>query len=268
MRCRGCPIFVVALLWACLACAAPATNATIDELMHKSGLWEQLAGIDNVFQRSLDADAARHGVGEQHAAALRQAFKVAYGPEKLRPAVAAVLAERLTAEDAQDALAWLATDLGTRITKLEEASTAQARPERPTELLDALPPERRAVYARLAQALHSGDVGATMMINVAYGLAYGIRIAAPQVNTQDPEQLRKQLVAMRPLLVAKVQEQTMASFAITYATLTDAELERYAAFAETPAGQRYHAASSIALDTALSAAAVDVGRLLPTMQLT
>jgi hypothetical protein len=88
-----------------------------------------------------------------------------------------------------------------------------------------------------------------------------------RVDVQDPEQLRQQQVARRPLLVAMLKEQTMASFAIAYATPTDADLERYVAFAGTPAGQRYHAAAGIAINTALSDAAVDAGRLLATMQL-
>ena len=268
MRRRDLPIFVVSLLWACLACAAPATTATIDELMHKSGLWEQLAGINAALQRGFDTEEARRSVPEANAVALRQAFMVAYGPDKLRPAVAAVLAAKLAAEDAEEALAWLATDLGSRITKLEEASSNQASPERPTEVVNALSPERRAQYARLAQSLRSADVGATMMINLAYGLAHGIRVAAPQMRTQDPERVRQQLESRRPLLVAMLKEQAMASFAITYATLTDAELERYIAFAEAPAGQRYHAVSGLAIETALSDAAVDAGRLFVTMQLT
>jgi len=269
MRPRSMPIGLVLLLWTALACAAPATTATIDELMRKSGLWEQLAGISNEFQKSVDAGALQQGVQDPHAAAaLHRAFTVAYGPDKLRPAVAVVLASKLSAEDAQAALDWLGTDLGTRITKLEEASAAGAPPERAAELAAALPPERHALYAQLSRVLHAGDVGATIVINVAYGLARGIRIAVPELSMQDPEQVRDALEARRPQLVELLEAQTIASNAVTYATLSDAELKRYIAFAETPAGRRYHAATWTALDAALSDAAVDAGRLLATVRST
>lgn len=269
MRCRGLPIFVVSLLCACLARAAPATNATIDELMRKSGLWEQLASISNEFQKSLGAGAVQQRVQDPHAAAaLHRAFTVAYGADRLRPSVAAVLASKLSADDAQAALEWLGTDLGKRITLLEETSSVGVPPERAAELAAALPPERRALYAQLSRALHAGDVGATIVINVAYGLARGIRIAVPELRMQDPEQVRDALEAKRPRLVAMLEEQTIASNSVTYATLSDAELKRYVAFAETPAGQRYHAATWIALDAALSEAALDAGRLLATVRST
>ena len=85
---------------------------------------------------------------------------------------------------------------------------------------------------------------------------------------QDPERLLATLHATRAKLVAMVEEQSLGSNAVAYGTLSDAELLRYIEFAESPAGRRYHAATSLALDRALTDAAVEAGRLLVTGQST
>ena len=89
------------------------------------------------------------------------------------------------------------------------------------------------------------------------------------VHTGDyPEAVREALLADRPRIVAMLEEQQLGSSASIYSTLSDADVARYVAFAESPAGRRYHAATSIALDKALTNASVEAGRLLATTRTT
>jgi Uncharacterized protein conserved in bacteria (DUF2059) len=261
--------FVAACLWSAVALAAPATPAAIDELLHKSGLWEQLAAIGPQLQQGINDSAVQEKMpDDQSLAAMRRAFGVAYGPERLRAAMARALAKEITAEDTAAALAWLATDLGKRVTRLEEDASKAAVPDRAAEIAAALPAERRELYLRMARATHTGEVGATIMINVTYGLVRGARLASPGTPMQDPEQLLGAMQATRAKLVAMVEEQSLGTSAVAYGTLSDADLLRYIEFAESPVGRRYHAATSLALDRALTDAAVEAGRLLVTGQST
>ena len=266
---RMCARLIVAatLLASTLAAATPPTPAAVDELMHKSGMWRQLADVAALFVQGVDKAAAQQAPADQAtAAAMRSAFLVAYGPDRLRPAVARELALVLSAEELDAALQWLASDTGVGITKLEEdaaaADAAQDRSDIADALAAGLAPERRARYQRLARAMHSGEVGALMMINMTYGLAQGMRAATPGSPGRDPEEMRAALEAVRPQLVAVSEKRGLATMAITYATLPDADLDRYIAFAESPAGGRYNAAATIALDKALTAGATEAGRLL------
>lgn len=269
MRLRLALHVVAACLWSAAAFAAPATPAAIDELLHKSGLWEQLAAIGPQLQQGIDDSVVKGGMADDHGvAAMRRAFRVAYGPERLRPAMAKALAGEISAEDTAAALAWLATDLGKRVTRLEEDASKAAMPERLAEIAAALPADRRELYLRMARATHTGEVGATIMINVTYGLARGARLASPGTPMQDPEQLLRSLHGSRAKLVTMVEEQSLGTSAIAYGTLSDADLLRYIEFAESPVGRRYHAATSLALDRALTDAAVEAGRLLVTGQST
>jgi hypothetical protein len=252
-----------------LAAAAPPTPAAVDALMHNSGTWRQLADIEREFGQGLDQTAAGQATPDaQSAAALRHAFAVAYSPDRLRPAVARELAVALSAEDVETTLAWLATDVGKRITRLEEDESASAhsqeRRERAPEVVAGLAPDRLARYQRLAQATHASEVAATMLINMSYGLARGISLAMPGTPTQDPEAIRAALQAGRPRIVAMMEVQQLAYSADTYESLSNEDLDNYIAFAESPVGRRYHAATMIALDRAMTDGATEAGRLLVT----
>lgn len=266
MRARAL-IVAATLLWSALAAAVPATPAAIDLLMHKSGIWQQLAAMSAQFEQGVDQGTTQQGIQDERiTASLREAYKVACSPDRLRSALAKTLAADLSAEEVDAALAWLGTDLGARITRLEEEASSRAPPERALELVAALPAERRELYLRLARAIHAGEVGAATLINMSYGLARGIRIAAP--GTQDPEEIREALQANRPRIVTMIRQQFLGAAVVTYATLSDAEVERYVAFVESPAGRRYQAATASALDRALTDASVEAGRLLMTTKST
>lgn len=246
--------------------AGPSAERT-DELMHKSGLWNQLAEMAPLFAKGVDDASSRMGGANTPAVeALRQAFATAYAADRLRPVVARQLALSLSAEDVDASLEWLSGDLGQRITALEEkASTPEAlreRMETGAERAKALSPERLAQYTRLAEAIHAGEVGATIMINTASGLARGFNAALPGHGGADADQVRALMETRRPQLVALMAEQQIMFFAMSYATVSDDELERYIAFAESPVGRRYQAATVVAVDKAMTDAAVETGHLL------
>ena len=257
------------LSWPLSAAGAPASTATIDDLMHRSGLWQQLAGIAGTFQKGVDLALEQKTLPDAATAArIREVFGTAYGADRLRPAVARGLSETLSAEDAEAALAWLNTDLGKRITTLEEQASEDTPPDRAAEIGAALAPGRRALIERLLKALHAGDVLATVLINMTYGLARGVELASPSGRTGQADAVRSMLESGRAQLAARAERELLGSNAVTYGPLTDAELERYVVFAESPAGGRYHAASSIALEQALSAASIEAGRMFASSRAT
>lgn len=264
-RLRLC-VALLAFLPPVASAAGPPVERT-DELMHKSGLWNQLAELAPMFSQGVDDASSRMGgANTPSLEALRQAFATAYSADRLRPAVARELALSLSAEDVDASLEWLSGDLGQRITALEEkASTAEAQRERMetgTERVKALSSERLAQYERLAEAIRAGDVGATIMINAAAGLARGFKAALPGFGGPDADQVRALMETRRPQLVALMKKQQIMFFAMSYATVSDDEIERYVAFAESPVGRRYQAATVIAVDKAMTDAAVETGRLL------
>ena len=115
---------VVAVLLPVIGCSAPdvrPSSAIFDELMHKSGLWIQLAQVEPMMQAGVSQAHAKSGqLSEQDLERLRKAIATTYAPDDLRMAARNQLPVTLAQQDAATVLRWLSSDLGRRITALEE----------------------------------------------------------------------------------------------------------------------------------------------------
>ncbi len=249
-----------------------AQERRIDELMRKSGLWEQVGQIQAQVRRSAEenraAEKARGNAPlddaqyERYTSAMQQA----YAPERMRMLVKKGMAEALSIEDEREVLAWLSSDLGARITRLEEKSgeleeMTMARREGPA-YLETVPPERMAMFAKLADAIRMGESGASMLINTTLAAAYGAALTLPGGDEGAVDALRERLESQRSQLAEVIGRQAVEMFAYIYRSLSDEALGRYVAFTETPAGRRYHLATTRALDRAFAQASLEIGRSL------
>lgn len=255
------------------ACAAadPAERR-IDELMHKSGLWEQIGQMQAQVRAGAEearAEAKASGRAEDMSDAdfsrLASAMNRVYAPDRMRAAVSKELAAALSVADEQEVLVWLSSDLGKRITRIEEEQGEVERYRKTDreapEFLKTVPRERIAKFTRLADSIHVGESSATMLINLTIATIYGLASSAPGGADESVlRRLRQRFEAQRPQLVAAMTQRSIAGFAYTYRDLKDAEVESYVAFAESPAGRRYHEATTIALDNALMEASLELGR--------
>jgi hypothetical protein len=261
----------ICFLFAAAAGAADREpDRNIDELMRKSGLWKQVGEMEALMQLGISqgqAEAHAQGskveMGEADLARLKAAAAVAYAPERLRKEVASVLAQELTPVDEGKVLEWLSSDLGRRITELEEkdsgAEASVKREQAGPALLATLPKVRVDKFRRLGQSVRIGEAGAAILINTTLGVMYGIALATPPYETQGLKGLRDRFDAQRPQLAAALEERSIAQFAWVYQPLTDEEVEEYVVFSESPPGRKYNEASIAALDKALAHAAIDLG---------
>lgn len=263
-------LLAVALL-AMAASSASAQERRIDELMRKSGIWQHMGQVQEAARLGAE-EARKHALANPRPNDLTEAqhkrmvaaMDKAFAPERLRAAMRTELLQELAVADEEEVLRWLSTDLGTRITRIEEqrgTPEEQVRMEREApKLLESLPKERVDKYVRLADSVNAGESGANMLINVTTAIAYGIAIASPHGDVAMVKAMREQMEAQRPQMVAALGQRSIAIFAYTYQPLDDEEIEKYVAFAESPAGRRYHEATTRALDKVFAHASVDMGR--------
>jgi len=260
-------LLAVFLAWASSAVLAADSPRRIEELMRLSGLWKQVGEMQAQVRAGIE-EASRQGSGTGGLGAedLRQLMTraaEAYSPEKLRAGVGGELAARLSAEDEARVLEWLGSDLGRRFTTLEERSSdvaSQQRIEREAPAhATSLPVARLDRIRRFEKAAHVGEAATDMTINTALGVAYGVLLAAPEGDPALLGPLRQRFESQRPE-IAKVMRQRMVEvLAYIYKDVPDDELDKYAEFAESPVGRRYHEASIKALDFVLAKAAVEMG---------
>ena len=254
-----------------VAFAASAQERRVDELMRKSGLWEHMAQVlahTRAGAEQARAEARARGnkgdLTDAQYARLILGMNVAFAPDKLRAAVRAEMLKEMSAADEDEVLRWLSSPLGVRITKLEEERDDTEQYKRMEaaipEFLKTVPPSRMALCERLAQSIGSGESSASLMINITTAIAYGIALSMPGGNMDAIKDIRARLESDRPQMVAAMQKHAIGIFAYTYQPLSDEELGRYVAFAESAVGRRYHAATIKAVDKAMLVGSIELGR--------
>ncbi len=263
-----------------LALALLATGAAADdskdggrrvrELMHKSGLWKQIAQLEPNVQLGIDQaharDRGKKALEAKDLARLKAAASRAFDTRRLRAEFEKELAAELSREDEAEVLVWLSSDLGKRLTALEEksdeAGEVTRREKEAPVYFATVPPQRVERFKRLAKAIRLGEANAGMIINMSIGLAYGFAIIMPPHDTAGVEATKRQLEAQRPQMIAAFEASGVTEFAYTYRDVSDADVDRYVAFQETRAGRNYSAAVVRAYDKVLTRAALDFGTQL------
>lgn len=255
---------VLLALGALASARAAAPDALVDAYMRKSGLFEQLAHVEaGVLAGIDDAQAQSPRLSTEQRDGLRRAAKAAFGADRLRRAVRAELAASLPVPETEEMLQWLDTPLGHRITALEEeASTADAQrrvAETGAKALAALPAARRAVLERMLEASGAADVVASIVAHQQEGVLRGLgqSMAPPLGGSGEANAARE---ALRGEIAKALAPVLLATAAVVYAPLSDAELALYTAMLELPSSRRVTEATGRALDKALSAAAIEFGR--------
>ena len=257
---------------AALAGASPEARAALnaaqaDELLQKSGFNAQLAQIESSVLGGLNlAPDVAAKISEDDLKTIRDAIGTAFAADRLAVDAREQMKTLLEPETAKAALAWLDSDLGKRITALEdEAGKTEGFAERTdaaAELFKKLPQRRIERYVDLAKTLNAGEASASIVINTALATARG----ALSLQTDSPEanvaEIKAQLEQNRPKLVAQLNNEYVVLFAGAYQTLEDKEIDQYLAFSGSPAGVAYNAALSKLLDRVMTHASQESGRLI------
>jgi len=240
------------------------SSETAAAIARKSGVVDQLADFGPSMRAGITTQPELASkMTEAQLGTVLKAFEAAYAPSRLSADIDAELVKQLKPAAAKDALAWLESDLGVRITALENGATELANdPEKMAaaqKLLERLPPRRAERYIALMKATGADESGAQIVLNSSLGIAYGAA-AALGSSPPDLDALRKELEAGRPQMVEAIGNTYIVMFASVYQDVAEADLDKYLAFAESPSGKAYHKAITVALDVALTNAAKEAGR--------
>ena len=247
------------------ALAATTSEALVDDFLHKSGLWAQLAQIEPGVQQGIaQSDGQMRQLNDEQLGHLRDAASYAYGADRLRKAMRADLAATLPTSDAEQALQFLATDLGRRVTALEEAAASPADSDRieaiASEAAAALTPARRQLIQRMVKATGIVDVAASIVINQQLGVMRGFAFYSGRADSSTTDDAKTRMDSYREQMIGALAPRLTAHAAVIYGPLSEEELVRYVAFLESPVGLTISRVTSAALDRVLAAAAFDLGR--------
>ena len=247
--------------------AAKISPAVADELLQKSGLITQLEQLGPSIEGGLNLNPAVAGkITEAQLESVRKAFATTYATDRLKAEAKTQIAAALSPEFAKQTLVWLDSDLGKRITKLEDdASQGEGFEEREAasiEIFKRLPQRRTERYTQLAKATKVGEGAASVAINTTLATARGVSAAASDTPDRNIGAIKARLDEDRPKLAASFDEQFLVLFSGAYQTLEDKEIDQYIAFAESPAGVAYHSAVIKVFDAVMTRATADACELV------
>ena len=261
---------IVALLLPAVALGQPPSDEQLDQLYQKSGLAvlvEQIpAGVQAGFDQAFSDDPGST-LSAQQLKIIRARIPQAYAEEDIRPGIVAVLAAKLTDEDARIVLDWLDSPLGRKSTALESAAAApealQAMQAYAQELQKSPPPQERvALLGELAAAVKAVENAVEVVMNTQLAVAAGMMAALPAEQQKPLDLIHEQMEQFRPQITAAVQSQTALAFLYTYQELSEDEIRRYLSFARSDVAMRFHAAASDGITQALTAGSLKLGAMI------
>ncbi len=152
--------------------------------------------------------------------------------------------EQWDANHGQSTLNWLNSDIGRKITALEEHA---ASPEGLAELeafakeLESFRPDdaRIALVRRLNESVNGTEMAVDSSLAIALAIAVGHSDPSQVSTAKNIEALRKKIFAERELLLAPMDRAILVYFIHTYASLENTEILRYVDFLESAAGRWY-----------------------------
>lgn len=229
----------------------------------------QSAGFGDVFGafgRSIIFSPRQQGVtDERFLRAWERDVAVAFGSGALN----AELVNRLDALDPADlegVAGFLGSPFGLRVASLEHA--AQAVPvDRQLAVLAkgqtlywSISDTRRAQFDELMQ-LSGMDVSFALLSETLRAAAVSLHMSQDTGDLEVPWEeidagVTEQLSGMHDRLL----EATRATFAYTYESLTDAELEEYLAFLRAPSAQKFYGAATVAVGDIIRRTMLDIGQ--------
>ena len=259
MRTTSLGLLAASMILALAAAGQAPSPAKMDELMHRSGVWDQATGLSaNLIAPGKDEDKLDPAL-QARARAARQA---GYSADILRTRMRAYLAKHLAAPDVDAALHWLDGDVGRTMTRLEieESNSKPADAAAAQRLFAVISDNRRGRVERMTKYYGSGEAGVKTRIDVALASAQVFATASGKSSEYD--ELKRKLESERPAMVQRAYEQALVNYNYLYRSLSLGELDRYLEFAESPAGQRYGAAMRGAIHDALVAGSTDVAQYI------
>ncbi len=247
-----------------------------ETLMKQSGAWGQLGGVSPAVQAyllaALSTDPSGESAKRQDVGPVSLALQKAFAPDRLRQAALQVVARQLSPAEAQQLKAWYDGELGQQISAIEIKASDPAvdpreRLRQGAVQAAALSPERRALLSEVLVGTHAADMQTEVLIHSLQAIHPGTSGFMPKAAKVSAKELKSRLEGQRKELQMGFQAAGMSLASGAYAPLSDAQLQAYRAWLNSPAGARLHALQKAGLTQALREAVDETSRQLQAQAL-
>ncbi len=162
---------------------------------------------------------------------------------------------RMDESELDEILAFLATDIGRTVTKMEIdaqnpdiAAGVDMAGAQIVEDLKANDPDRLAAYRDMLKAVDGVDSGVATAMNMNFALLSGMA-ANGGGNVQMSEgEILSLLASQEPMIRESVERSSLENAAFTYRDLSDADFDVYVGFLTSPAGKKLYSVMNTTAD--------------------
>ena len=256
--------FALAALFIAGPAAADELDTRIAELMVRSGIDKQMNSYPANVRVGMEQGRAQSPLSDAQYQLLMNSVSKAYDPAVMKQTMARRLRKELSLADVDGALDWLSSPLGRRVTLLEEEHSTPEAYQAMQAWLQGLkepPPEARmALIRRFDEAVGITEFTVTSIKHSQLAMVAALTATQPAAKQRAAfDNVTEMFEQRRDELLRSVATTTLPHMFYIYRSLSDADLQRYIAYAGSPVGKRYHAASKAALDDAIVRASHNAG---------
>ncbi len=236
--------------------------------MLKSDLWKQLELMAPQLPAIWLATPNQPGVTltEEQRTQMARLAEQAFAASALQKTALGVIASDTPPANVAALIRWYTSPLGQRLSKLEEAASAEtdavAVTAKGNAKLQSISADRRELLKKFVVAIRGAEALTDLLLNMNTAMVYGATLAA-EPNTSIPlAEFRRTTLAARPEMLKAMHGVFLAIMVTTYESVTDEELRKYTAFLVGPVGKHFGDVSLLATDRALVLAATAWGKAI------
>lgn len=230
--------------------AAQSKSAMVTAMMEKSGIDVLIESFPQQFRNGLEQGLAQAGQGteipDKAEQIIREASTEAFPPERVHRKIQARIEERLSRDRLAAITAFLDSELGRKMTALENDVAATKNPQailqKGSELRGRYQeenPERLRQMEEFLKATGAAEQITDFVLSLQTAVATGISRGVNPEKAPSAEAIRKRVEARRFQVRGMMGRVQTAQFLYTYRDATNGEIDEYLAFIKTPAGQAY-----------------------------
>jgi len=228
------------LLFSAIGMSAELNKAAlVSALMHQSGMDKQIDLIPAQVKAGI-RDSARQGAPMD--VVIQDKLVAALNRQSLNHDVQEYLVEEMSRDELQQVLSWWESALGKRVVTMEIKAS---QPDSMVKMFNVFEservrPGRLARIHRLDEAVLSKERTKDLMINMQ--VFFGMAMAAESGTSQRAGygQTRYNMARAMASMWGELEQVVTMLYLFTYQGLSDAALDRYIEFTESPVGRKYN----------------------------
>lgn len=204
-----------------------------------------------------------------------QAAREVFVHEEIFDTLVTRMTGQLSDAEVNDILAFLASDVGRTVTKMEieaqDPSIADGVDLAGAQIaadLKQKAPERIAAYQNMLDAIDAVESGVTTALNMNFAVLSGMAASGRMSYQMSEAEILALIAAQEDMIREQVRTSAMENAAFTYRDLTDDDLEAYVGFLASDVGRKLYSVMNSAADDIMAERGRAFGKRMLDLQQT